>query len=304
MSFAVIVPTLNAGEAWPTWIDAIKSQSRNPDNILIIDSGSEDDTVKLSNAAGFNVQVLQPGTFNHGGTRKQAVLQNRNYEFLVFLTQDAILADSNALHNILLPFEDELVMAVCGRQLPRRSAGAIETHARLFNYPVASFVRIYADKEAYGIKAAFLSNSFAAYRVSALVELGSFPENVIFGEDMYVAAKLLLAGGKIAYAADACVYHSHHYTLKQEFSRYFDMGVFHASEPWISEQFGVAEKEGMRFVVSELRYMLEYAIWRIPEALLRTLLRYVGFKCGLNEHWFPGWFKQKMSMNPAYFCKK
>ena len=301
MSFVVIVPTLNAGNLWATWIDALNSQSLKPDRVLVIDSGSDDCTVKLSKAAGFDVQMLKPGGFNHGATRKQALLHNLNHEFVVFLTQDAILSDFNALRNILLPFNGELVAAVCGRQLPSTEAGAFGTHARLFNYPATSFVRTYDDRKAYGLKAAFLSNSYAAYRVNVLVELGSFPEDVIFGEDMYIAVKILQAGYKIAYAADARVYHSHDYTIRQEFERYFDMGVFHAREPWIRRDFGEAEGEGVRFVTSELKYLLKHVFWRVPEGLLRTIFRYAGFRLGLVENRLPVILKRKLSMNQAYF---
>ena len=301
MSFVVIVPTLNAGELWTTWINAIKSQSLKPDSVLVIDSGSEDDTVRLAKEAGFHVQLLPAGTFNHGGTRKQAVLQNQNHEFVVFLTQDAILADSNAFQNILLPFGDELVAAVCGRQLPNNTAGAVATHARMFNYPATSCVRTYADRQIYGVRAAFLSNSFAAYRSGALLELGSFPDDVIFGEDMYVAVKILKAGYKLAYAADACVYHSHDYSVVQEFRRYFDMGVFHAREPWIRRELGSAEGEGLKFVISESKYLLKNAFWRIPEGLLRSICRYAGFRLGLVENRLPVNLKKKLSMNRGYF---
>ncbi len=40
--------------------------------------------------------------------------------------------------------------------------------------------------------------------------------------------------------------------LVQEMKRYFDMGVFHASEPWIRQELGGAEGEGLKFVVSEV----------------------------------------------------
>jgi len=301
MLFSVIVPTLNAGDSWSLWIDVLKSQSLAPDNVLIIDSGSVDDTVKLSNEAGFSVQILPTGTFNHGGTRQQAALQCLNHDVVVFLTQDALLADAHALRNILLPFNDKSVMAVCGRQLPRKHATLIETHARLYNYSSKSFTRTMQDAAKFGLKTAFMSNSFAAYRISALTEISGFPDDVIFGEDMYVAAKILKAGYKTAYAAGACVYHSHGYTLLQEVHRYFDMGVFHTQEPWLRSDFGGAEGEGVKFILSEFKYLLEHSYWLIPEAALRVVLRYAGFRLGLVEKSLPLWLKRKIAMNKGYF---
>lgn len=301
MSFAVIVPTLNAGEAWGECVSAIKSQSVEPDLVLIIDSESNDQTLEIAENAGFKIIHISKHDFNHGKTRQLAVEMLSDYEFLIFLTQDALPANTDAFVNILQGFEDEKVSAANGRQLPRAGSGAVEAHARLYNYPPQSHVRQITDVSKYGLKAAFLSNSFSAYRREALLDVGGFPEDVIFGEDMYIATKFLKAGYKIAYAADASVYHSHSYSLLQEFRRYFDMGVFHAREPWLRQEFGTAESEGLKFVTSEIKYLSRHAFWRIPEGMLRTLLRYAGFRLGLAEQHIPLKIKRKISMNPGYF---
>jgi rhamnosyltransferase len=302
MRFSVIAPTLNAGNIWQDWIRAIKDQSITADEILIIDSGSTDDTVKQSLAAGFQVKEIRKHDFGHGRTRQMAVeMLSDNNEVLVFLTQDAILHDEKSIENLLKPFSDSNVAAVCGRQLPRKGAKNIEAHARLTSYPPYSYDRTIADADKYGLKTAFMSNSFAAYKITELNEVGGFPADVIFGEDMYVTVKLLKAGYKIAYSADACVYHSHEYSLWQEMRRYFDMGVFHAREPWIRHELGGAEGEGIRFVVSELIYLLKNAAWQVPEGIFRTSLRYTGFRLGLMESRLPQWLKIKMAMNKGYF---
>lgn len=300
-SLVVFVPTLNPGEQWLEWVRAVKSQSRVPDQVVVIDSGSEDSTCQVAVDAGFDVSSINNESFNHGGTRQSVIDKYHDYDFVVYLTQDAILKDSNSLSVLMSFFKDKEVAAVCGRQLPRLNASLIESHARLYNYASSSTIRSIKDKKVYGLKVAFLSNSFSAYRISALKEVGGFPNDVIFGEDMYVAAKMLMAGYKIAYAADACVYHSHNYTLVQEMKRYFDMGVFHAHEPWLRQEFGTAEGEGLKFVLSEVKYLSRYGFWRIPEAVLRTILKYFGFRLGLAERYIPLKIKRKISMNPGYF---
>ena len=60
--------------------------------------------------------------------------------------------------------------------------------------------------------------------------------------------------------------------------RYFDMGVFHANEPWIRQEPGGAEGEGVKFVLSECKYLLKHAFWRIHESMLRVLFRYTDFR--------------------------
>jgi rhamnosyltransferase len=297
----LVCPTLNPGAAFDDWVKAFKMQKDLPEKVSIIDSGSGDQTVAIAKKEGFEVIGIDKRDFNHGGTRQYAIEKNPGYDFVIFLTQDAALTTSDSITRIIQAFTDPNIAAVCGRQLPRSGARAIEAHARLFNYPSNSFVRTLSDKQHYGVKAAFLSNSFAAYRVSALRQVGGFPNNVIFGEDMYVAAKLLMAGFGLAYEANASVYHSHDYTLLQETRRYFDMGVFHSRESWIRDEFGTAEQEGVKFVISELNYLLTHAVWRVPEAVLRTFFRYAGFRMGSLEKHIPLKMKRKISLNPGYF---
>ena len=302
ITIGLIVPTLNAGSQWHGWVDAFNRQTIKPHRLLVIDSESSDKTTEIAQECGFDVELIHRSEFDHGGTRQYGVDLLNDVDFCIFLTQDAILYDIDSLRNILKPFHNNQVAAVCGRQLPRKQATHIETHARLYNYNLKSFSRSINDANKVGLKTAFLSNSFAAYRTTALQEVGGFPADVIFGEDMYVATKMLKAGYQVAYAADACVYHSHDYSLWQEMKRYFDMGVFHAREPWIRQELGTAEGEGVKFVVSEFRYLLQHAFWRIPEGLLRTLFRYTGFRLGLLERWLPLWLKRIMAMNEGFFA--
>ena len=301
VKFGLIVPTLNAGSEWADWLDAFKGQACKPDKLIVIDSSSSDNTTDLAQKFGFTVEVIGADEFNHGGTRQYGLSFLDSVDVAVFLTQDAILSEVDSLCHILKPFYDSQVAAVCGRQLPRKHATPIESHARLYNYSSNDFSRSINDADEFGLKTAFISNSFAAYRIPSITEVGGFPEDVIFGEDMYVAAKLLKAGYKIAYAADASVYHSHDYSLWQEMKRYFDMGVFHARKPWIRQELGGAEGEGVKFVISELKYVSKHAFWRVPEVLLRTLLRYTGFRLGLLEKKLPFWLKRKLAMNKRYF---
>ena len=223
-------------------------------------------------------------------------------DIVVFLTQDAILADPSAISHLISNFSDETVGAVYGRQLPHQGASKIGRFARLFNYPEKSRIKSLADAPELGIKTAFMSNSFAAYRRSALLEAGGFPPHTIMGEDTYVAAKMLLAGWKVAYNADAAVYHSHDYSFLEEFRRYFDTGVFHAEEPWIRERFGIAETEGKRYVRSEFTYLLGEAPWLIPSAILRTFLKFLGYRLGMLEAYLPKILKKSyLTMNKNYW---
>ena len=303
-SIAVIIPTLNGGETYLRCLDALCQQDPQPDWVLIVDSGSSDGTDNAAEVMDFEVMRIAKSVFDHGGTRQMAAERLAGFDVLVYLTQDAVLASPNALAQLVAPFVDPNVGTAYGRQLPRPGANAIEAHARLFNYPARSNTRILGDKTRLGIKAAFTSNSFAAYRTKALSAVGGFPAKLILGEDMVVAARMLQAGWAVAYVAEAQVWHSHGYSVVQEFKRYFDIGVMHQDQGWILRDFGKPEGEGGRFVRSEIAYLRRHAPWLLPSAFIRTLAKYLGYKLGQRSSSLPLSIKRKLSMHRGFWAKR
>jgi rhamnosyltransferase len=298
----LIVPTYNAGTIWQSWIDAVLHQQVIfPAQVLVIDSSSTDNTLALAQQAGFRTHSIAKKDFNHGATRNLAFTLCPDAQILIFLTQDAILATDNSIEALVAAFEQEAVAVVFGRQLPHTDATRIAAHARLFNYPAMSYIRCLTDVAQYGIKTVFCSNSFAAYRRECLEEIGGFPNDVILSEDTYVAAKLVKQGYLIAYHAQAAVYHSHNYSLTQEFRRYFDIGVFHAQQPWIRNEFGAAEGEGKKFVLSELAYLWQYSRLIIPQAMLRTLFKWLGYRLGIEYQHLPRELCKRFSMHRGFW---
>jgi len=301
---ALVVPTLNAGPQWRAWLAAYGRQTLKPAPALVVDSSSTDGTPELARAAGMEVVTIARSEFNHGGTRQWAIERlPADIELVILATQDAVPADEQAFAELVAAFDDPAVGAAYGRQLPRPGAGPIEAHARLFNYPESGALKSLADAPVLGIKTAFISNSFAAYRRRALEAVGGFPRDAIVSEDTWVSARMLLAGWRVAYRAGARVFHSHAYSPWQDLQRYFDIGVFHAANPWIMQAFGAAEGEGRRFVESEIRHLLRHAPHLIPSALLRTAMKYLGYALGRREAVLPAWLKTRMSMHPGYWAR-
>lgn len=298
----VIIPTYNAGRQFEELMRVLSGRTLNFLRVIIIDSSSIDNTIEVADRYGHRVLDIDNSNFNHGGTRQWAVEQFPDAEIAVFLTQDALPADTAAIYKLIAAFDDPQVGCAYGRQLPHEDAGPLGAHARLFNYPAESRMKSSEDAPKLGIKTAFISNSFAAYRVSALKEVGGFPIHTILSEDTYVAAKMVLAGWKVAYCAEAQVYHSHDYTIWQEFQRYFDTGVFHGREAWIRQSFGQAEGEGLRFVLSEWRYLLQNGYgYLIPSAIVRTMAKFAGYKLGMMEKKLPLKWKRKFSMHKRFW---
>ena len=306
--------------------------------VVVVDSGSTDGSLELSQQAGFAVLHTKAQDFNHGATRQWALDQgflnlqpnppngttpsattstspsalaiaSTPPEFIVFLTQDAILASPKALEELLQAFQDPQVAAAYGRQLPNHDAHWLETHTRAFNYPDVSRTVQLQDKATLGIKACFLSNSFSAYRLQALMAQGGFPAHLPLGEDTFTAAKLLLSGQSLRYQATAEVYHSHNYNGLQDFQRMFDTGVFHAQNPWLLQSFGKAEGEGAKLVKSQWAYLKAQAsqphhpnlLQGIFQLLSANAMKLLGYKFGRAHQWLPKALVKKFAMNKVFW---
>lgn len=300
LSVACVIPTYNGRKDLERLLDSLVLQSASFDT-LIVDSSSSDGTLELARSRCANVTVIDSKDFNHGGTRQMMVERHPGYDVYVYMTQDACLEQSDAIANILLPFADPKVGAVCGRQLPHRDANLLAQHARLFNYPPTSQIKTLADADVLGIKTPFMSNSFAAYRRDALLAVGGFPRHVILSEDMYVAAKMLLDGWKVAYEGSAVCRHSHNYSLLEEFRRYFDIGVFQDRERWIYASFGGIAGEGMRYVKSELAFIGPRRWWWWPMSILRNALKLTAYKLSRHEKRLPVAWKKRLGMYKRYW---
>ncbi len=301
---SVVIPTLNAGPYLAALLPALAEQGLAPEQFLVIDSESSDGGCDAFRAFGATVVGIERSTFNHGGTRQFAVEMRPEADIVVMLTQDAIPQGPGTIARLVDAFADPQVGMAYGRQLPRTVARGIERHARLVNYPPRSETRGLDDRVHAGVKTVFCSDSFAAYRVTTLAAVGGFPLDAFFAEDQLVAGRMLIDGWRIAYRGDAEVSHSHGYTIGEEFRRYFDVGVFHGRNRWLIDTFGAAEGEGLRFIRSELAYLVRHDPLQLPSAIVRTFAKYGGYKMGSREAKLSNRWKARLSMQPFYWRRQ
>lgn len=203
----IIIPTYHPDEKLERCLRMLKRQTIQPQRILLINTEEEFFHSKVfpTLKQGEIVHITKP-EFDHGGTRNQAA-RMCDGEIMILLTQDAIPADEYLIENLLKPFEDEEVCAAYGRQMADKKDNPIEAYTRIFNYPKESRIKSKKDLSELGIKTFFCSNVCAAYRKSEYDALGGFPLHTIFNEDMIFASHLIEEGKKIAYVADAKVWH-------------------------------------------------------------------------------------------------
>ena len=300
---SLVIPTWNGGALLEDVLASVRRQTQVPEACFLVDSSSTVSPEPLARKYGFQVHTLPQAQFNHGGTRRWAVERLcRSSDYVIMMTQDAVLADEKALEHLLGCLQQPQVALAYGRQLPRPQAGPCEAHARLFNYPAQSRLQRREDLPLLGLKAAFASDSFAAYRRDVLLSIGNFPERVILGEDMHVAARLLLAGWHVAYCAEAQAYHSHNYSWSQECCRAFDTGVFHAQESWLLHSLGRAEGEGLRFVQSQWSYLRRQGLVGLAlQSLAKNVAKYLAYQLGRRQQRWPRSICARLSASSGYW---
>jgi len=299
---SLIVPTWQGARYLPALAAALARQKVPAEPLLIIDSSSSDGTADLARSLGAQVEVIAKSAFNHGGTRNRAATLVDG-ELLVFLTQDALPADEHFLERLTAPLRDGTAAASYARQLPYDDAYPPERLARTWNYPAVSHVRGAADSAGMGVKAYFFSNVASAVRRDRFEAIGGFPDDVIMNEDMVLCARLLAAGDRVAYCADAVVRHSHNYSIAQQFRRYFDIGAFFASHGHLLPGSAVGA-EGARFAISQLLALLRLGKpWWAMRSVIENGAKFVAFRLGRRNRLLPNALRRRFSMHAFHWSR-
>lgn len=284
---ALVIPTCNAGFQFEKVAQLISEQSNSLDSLNIIDSASTDETLKIAKKYNFNISEIKKKDFSHSGTRTRIAneLYQQGYKYMVLMTQDVFLQE-NALKNIInFILKSDKLGVVRGKQEVDLSKGNLmEYFTREKNYPNHSFIYTNKDKERKGIDVIYTSDAFAIYNLHALNKVGYFGETTEVSEDMFAAHKLVEAGYEIGYCSNAKVYHTHNYTLKQEFNRYVPIGRFYKdNDSWL-RKYGKTESKGVKLVVKEVQFLIEKkASILIPYSILKNVLKYAGFQIGKRK---------------------
>lgn len=278
----LMIPTLNAGKCFETMLNCIENQKMANLRKIIIDSESDDNTRMIAKKHGFEVYNINRNQFTHGLVRRQAIEILSDCDFIYFMTQDAYvheLAFSNLLHFMIL---HPRMLVAYGRQVVDvPGENYFDQKDREFNYPEESRVKAKKDIPRLGIKTVFSSDTFSIYRREYLENVGCFPKDVRFAEDMYIAARAINSDYEVGYCADAVVTHTNGLNFREQFNRYYNIGKFHAQNKWIQKSFGSNEKDGITLVLTQTRELLHSnKLFKIPELYIRSFIKYSGYRIG------------------------
>lgn len=298
--FSVLLLTRNGGQRFRETLRALFAcHGIQQAEVLMIDSGSTDQT--LEHAAEYPIELLRisPDEFGHGRTRNLAarLAQGR---ILVFLVQDAVPERADFLDRLTAPLERPDVAASYGRQVPHEEADPVERFYLASTYPNRPrALAVGNDGVPRRIHSLFFSNVCSAIR-RPVWSRHPFDETLIMSEDQKWAKEVLAAGHMIVYSPDAVVRHSHHYSLKQVLQRNFDSGL---------SLVGIAEDSAGDMVRYELRHLREGFRYLsrtgdrrwIPRFLLFEAARVVGFGLGRHSRHLPQRWKRALSLHKGYW---
>lgn len=210
---SLIVTTYNEQNSIGKLIDSILKQSKLPDEVIVVDGGSRDKTIKeierkrLQNKGKLQIRVIKKIGNRSIGRNEATKVATGN---IILCTDAGCILDKNWVKNIIKPFENKKFDVVAGYY--KGLSGNI------FQKSLVPYVLVMEDK----IKDKFLpSTRSMGFRKSVWEKVGGFNEKLSHNEDYDFAKKLEKNKSKIVFAKDAVVYWIPRKNLKEAFIMFF-----------------------------------------------------------------------------------
>jgi len=213
---SVIIPAYNAAQTLPACLAALQGQTHPPGEIIVVDDGSQDQTVQAARAYG--AQLLEQPHQGPAAARNLGIRQARGD---IILLTDADCEPVPAwVAEMTRPFADPQVAGV---------KGSYRTHQqeRVARLAQVEFEERYDLLERLAT-IDFIDTSAAAFRLAALREMGgfdpAFPQAV--SEDVEFSYRLARAGYRLVFNRQAVVYHRHPSTWRAYLRRKIKFGYW------------------------------------------------------------------------------
>lgn len=192
MKTSFITTVLNEAKTIEPLLDSLLGQSRLPDEIIIVDAGSQDKTVSIvKKYAGVKV-IVRPG-LNRSQARNIGVKLAKHK---IIISSDAgCILDKNWLKNITKPLINSKIDSVAGYYQV--------TSRRALSQAITPFVAVMPDQ--FNPKTYLPSSRSIAFKKTAWQKVGGYPENLDYCEDL-IFARNLKAKTRMAVEPQALVY--------------------------------------------------------------------------------------------------
>jgi GT2 family glycosyltransferase len=230
LRLSLVIPVRDAARTLPSTLEALSGLDPAPDEILLVDNGSTDDTpgrlASYAAAAATKVVVL------HEPRRGASMARNLGAraatgEVVVFTDADCC-PRPDWLAALGAPLADPSVGAVAGRLASTPPRGLVEAFGSLFTLPALPGP---ARHTRWTPWAGGFPTANLAVRRDLLERAGGFDESVaLYGEDYDLCARLYAAGAAIVYTPHAVVEHQHRVGLAPMLRQAFGFG---RSQAWL-----------------------------------------------------------------------
>lgn len=216
MRISVVIRALNEEEHIGRLLTGLSRQSRQPDEIILVDSGSQDATVEIATRFGAEVVRISPQKFSFGRSLNLGC-EAASGDVIVIPSAHVYPVHDQWLSKLVGPLEDEKVALAYGRQVGDRVTKYAEHRVLAQWFPNES------DPDQHH---PFCNNANAAVRRAVWEEL-RYDERLTGLEDVDFAQRLLDSGWRMAYVAEAVIVHVHEETWRQILNRYRREAIAH-----------------------------------------------------------------------------
>lgn len=210
-SLTVIMRSRNDIEVVPRTLAALAEQRPQDFELLAFDNGSTDGTRACLANYGAQIIDVPAGRYNPGRVLNRGVAL-ANAPIVVFLNSDTVPETPDFLQRLTAPIRNGTADAVYGRQTPRANAT-----------PLVKRDYAWAFGDNPPATRPFFSLAASAFVKKELVQ-EPFSEEIQYSEDLAWFILAQKRGVRVVYAADARAEHSHNYTLKETWKRFFEEG--------------------------------------------------------------------------------
>jgi glycosyltransferase involved in cell wall biosynthesis len=204
MSISVVIPTYNGSRFIAETLESVLAQTLQPDEVLVIDDGSTDDTAAIAESFAPRVRVFRRSNQRQAAARNFGA-QQATSEWIAFIDDDD-LWEPNKLERQMeeLARHPEADLCYTGRVLLDQK-GDTATLGRVVYAPPAKDIR-----KALFSGVTFLPSSILIRR-STLLAVNGFDPNICHAsEDYDMWLRLLHAGAKFAACRDPLLQYRRH----------------------------------------------------------------------------------------------
>jgi glycosyltransferase involved in cell wall biosynthesis len=210
MQTSVVVTVLNEANSLPRLLDSLAAQSCSPDEVVICDGGSTDDTLALLEAEErLPLRVIQRSGANISQGRNAAIEAARGD--VIAVTDAGVRLSPHWLEKITAPLENEGPQTIAGFFRPDPQTV----------FEVAMGATVLPEQREIKPEQFLPSSRSVAFRKRAWEAVGGYPEWLDYCEDLIFDFRLRDLYGPFVFAPEALVYFRPRPTLRAFFVQYY-----------------------------------------------------------------------------------